>query len=50
MDTMGGLAGYNAVAWDGKDNGGNAVANGVYTFRIINNGRMLGKGYIIVYE
>lgn len=47
---MGGLAGYNAVAWDGKDNSGNATANGVYTFRIINNGRLLGKGYIIVYE
>jgi hypothetical protein len=47
---MGGMAGYNEVTWDGKDNGGSAVANGVYTFRIINNGRLLGKGYIIVYE
>ena len=48
--TMGGFAGYNAVEWDGKDNAGTAPANGVYTFRIINNGRLLGKGYIIVYD
>ncbi len=48
--TMGGYAGYNAVTWDGKDNGGNAPANGVYTFRIVNNGRLLGKGFIIVYD
>jgi hypothetical protein len=49
-NTMGGYAGYNAVAWDGKDNGGMSVANGVYTFRIINNGRLLGKGFIIVFQ
>jgi hypothetical protein len=49
-NTMGGFAGYNAVAWDGRDNGGNAAANGVYTFRIINNARLLGKGFIIVYQ
>lgn len=48
--TMGGYAGYNAVAWDGKDNNGSAPANGVYTFRIINNSRLLGKGYIIIYD
>ena len=27
-------AGYKKVVWDGKDNGGNSVASGVYFYRI----------------
>lgn len=46
----GGRAGYNAVAWDGRDVTGNTVGNGVYAFRIISSGRVLGTGYIVVLE
>jgi hypothetical protein len=48
--TMGGQAGYNAVDWGLKDVSGNPVGNGVYAFRVINKGRVLGTGYIVVIE
>jgi hypothetical protein len=48
--TMGGKAGYNTVTWDGKDDFGNQVGNGIYPFRIVSQGKVIGKGKIAVIE
>lgn len=46
--TNGGNQGTNRVYWDGKNDFGETVANGVYLFRIASEGRTIGKGKIIV--
>jgi hypothetical protein len=46
--TNGGLAGYNAVVWNGLDARSQPVSNGLYTFRVVRGGKSLGVGYIIV--
>jgi hypothetical protein len=47
-NTAGGMAGYNAVDWDGRDAWGRSVGNGVYAFRIVRSGKVLGTNFIIV--
>ncbi|HTY12631.1 MAG TPA: Ig-like domain-containing protein [Candidatus Omnitrophota bacterium] len=47
-NSEGGKAGYNEASWDGKDNGGHPVGNGLYIYLIIGNGNVLGKGKITV--
>jgi thermitase len=44
----GGKQGTNRVYWDGKNDFGETVANGVYLFRIVSEDRTIGKGKIIV--
>ena len=44
----GGSQGTNRVYWDGVNDYGDRVANGVYLFRIESEGRTIGKGKIIV--
>jgi hypothetical protein len=46
--TNGGNSGTNRVYWDGKNDYGETVSNGVYLFRIASEGRTVGKGKIIV--
>jgi subtilisin family serine protease len=46
--TSGGAQGTNRVYWDGKNDFGETVANGVYLFRIASEDRTIGKGKIIV--
>jgi len=46
--TSGGNSGTNRVYWDGKNDFGETVANGVYLFRIASEDRTIGKGKIIV--
>ncbi|MFA5104310.1 MAG: fibronectin type III domain-containing protein [Candidatus Margulisiibacteriota bacterium] len=48
--TMGGLAGYNEVTWDGKDIFGAKVENGAYLIRVIekNTSKQMGKCNIMV--
>jgi len=46
--TTGGNQGVNRVYWDGVNDFGETVANGVYLFRIASEGRTIGKGKIIV--
>jgi len=46
--TSGGNSGTNRVYWDGVNDFGETVANGVYLFRIASEGRTIGKGKIIV--
>jgi flagellar hook assembly protein FlgD len=48
--TMGGLAGYNAVSWDGRDMSGQVVGNGLYVFKIISGTRAIGQGVIVVLD
>lgn len=43
-DQEGGRAGYNEVIWDGKDEGGNYVGNGIYPFLILVNGKVVHNG------
>jgi thermitase len=46
--SSGGNQGTNRVYWDGKNDYGETVANGVYLFRIASEDRTIGKGKIIV--
>jgi hypothetical protein len=47
--TPGGMASYNAVAWDGKDRSGNYCGTGIYPVRLLtDDGKELGKAYIVV--
>ncbi len=41
---QGGKAGYNEVTWDGKDNNGHLVGNGIYIYLIVGDGKVLSKG------
>jgi hypothetical protein len=47
-DATGGNAGYNEVAWNGRDSGGNMVGNGIYIYLIVGEGRVLAKGKVTV--
>jgi len=44
----GGKYGNNNPPWDGKDLYGANVANGVYLYQIVANGKVIGRGKIIV--
>jgi hypothetical protein len=46
--TQGGLAGYNVVAWSGRDVQGQLASNGLYSFRVVRGSKTLGTGYIVV--
>ncbi len=48
--SMGGKAGYNEVEWDGKDDFGSTVGNGIYPFRIVAGTKVLGRGKIAVLD
>jgi hypothetical protein len=48
QNTPGGMAGYNAVDWGGNDAQGQTVGNGVYAYRVVHQGRVLGTSFIIV--
>ena len=48
--SIGGKAGYNEIIWDGKDDFGSTVGDGIYPFRIVAGGKVLGKGKIAVLE
>jgi hypothetical protein len=48
-DRNGGLAGTNSEAkWDGREPGGAIAGKGIYVYRIIANGKAIGKGYLVV--
>ncbi|MFA5113008.1 MAG: DUF1565 domain-containing protein [Candidatus Margulisiibacteriota bacterium] len=48
-DTNGGLAGTNSEAkWDGREPSGAIAGKGIYVYRIIANGKAIGKGYLVV--
>ena len=46
--TNGGNSGTNRVFWDGRNDFKETVANGVYLFRVVSEGRTIGKGKMIV--
>jgi len=48
--TEGGMAGYNAVSWSGRDLSGKVVGNGLYVFKVIRGGRAIGQGVIVVLD
>lgn len=45
---MGGRAGYNEVAWDGKADNGNVVGNGIYVYILIAEGKVAARGKLMV--
>jgi len=48
---MGGQAGYNAVAFNGiSDISGLPLGNGIYVYKIVAEGRVIGKGHIVIYD
>ena len=47
-DANGGRAGYNAVTWDGRSDGGSLAGNGLYVCLIIADGKVIGKGKLTV--
>jgi len=47
----GGKAGYNAVGFNAvSDIDGMPLANGIYVYRLMAEGKVMGKGYVVVYE
>ncbi|MBN2058758.1 MAG: Ig-like domain-containing protein, partial [Candidatus Saganbacteria bacterium] len=47
----GGKAGYNEIKFSGvSDITGSPLANGIYVYRLISEGKAIGKGYIVIYE
>ena len=48
--TIGGLKGENPLEWDGKGQLGRVCGNGVYIYFITSNGKVLGKGQMVIYE
>jgi hypothetical protein len=46
--TNGGLAGYNAVTWNGRSDAGQVAGNGIYVYLIIADGRVAAKGKLMV--
>jgi hypothetical protein len=49
--SMGAQAGYNAVAFDGRsDITGSILGNGIYPFKITSGKKVIGSGYVVVYE
>jgi hypothetical protein len=46
--TNGGLAGYNAVTWNGRSDAGQVAGNGIYVYIIIGEGKVLAKGKLMV--
>jgi hypothetical protein len=47
----GAQAGTNAIKFNGiSDLTGKPLGNGIYVYKIISNGQVLGKGYVVVYQ
>ncbi|MFA5112760.1 MAG: hypothetical protein WC529_00505 [Candidatus Margulisiibacteriota bacterium] len=46
--SIGGLTGYNEVAWDGKSDFGGVVGNDIYFLRVVSGGKPVGKTKIAV--
>jgi len=46
----GGRAGYNGVIWDGITDFGSTIGNGVYMYKIISGGKVIGTGKLVVYD
>jgi len=44
----GGKAGQNLVPWNGKDNFGSTVGNGIYIYKVVTEGKIITKGKIII--
>jgi flagellar hook assembly protein FlgD len=41
-------AGQNTLTWDGKDNRGNPVATGIYSYRIQSNGQSISRKMMLM--
>ncbi|MFA4967221.1 MAG: Ig-like domain-containing protein [Candidatus Margulisiibacteriota bacterium] len=40
----GGKAGYNEILWNGRSDGGNLLGNGIYTYLVVGDGKVLARG------
>ncbi len=49
--TEGGKAGYNGITWNGiSDVSGGYVGNGIYVYKIVSGGKLIGTGKLVVFE
>ncbi len=48
--TEGGRAGYNEVKWNGITDFGGYAGNGIYVYRIVSQGKLIGTGKLVVYD
>ncbi len=46
----GGKAGYNQFLWSGTTDFGKVAGNGIYVFKIINGGRVIGTGKLVILD
>jgi flagellar hook assembly protein FlgD len=46
----GGKAGYNQFTWNGITDFGKTVGNGIYVYKIISKGKVIGTGKLVVLE
>ncbi|MFC1568524.1 NosD domain-containing protein [Candidatus Margulisiibacteriota bacterium] len=48
---IGAVAGYNVVTFNGiSDVTGAPLGNGIYVYQIVANGKVIGKGHIVIFE
>jgi photosystem II stability/assembly factor-like uncharacterized protein len=47
---MGGRAGYNSFNWDGRTDFGGIAGNGIYVYKIVSKGKLVGTGKLVVYD
>jgi thermitase len=48
--TVGGVAGYNQVLFDGKSDLGGILGNGLYVFKIVSGGSVIGTGHVLILD
>ena len=46
----GGRANVNNVVWDGRSIFGDVAGNGMYVYKIISKGKLIGTGKLVVYD
>jgi|GEM_PF-5602605 len=46
----GGQEGYNSFTWNGVTDEGGLVGNGIYVLKVISDGKVVGKGKVVVYD
>jgi hypothetical protein len=46
----GGRAGYNGIQWNGITDFGNYAGNGIYVYKIVSGGKLIGTGKMVVYD
>ena len=46
----GGRTGYNEIKWNGISDFGGYAGNGIYVYKIVSQGKVIGTGKMVVYD